>query len=378
LERPFYTDQAIFDLDMATIFERHWLFAALESELLEAGSFRTLEIGRSSIIVCRDRVGELRAFYNSCRHRGSQICDAERGRRMAFVCPYHHWAYDLSGKLVRAPNMPEDFDKATHGLRPVHLRAIGGLIFISLADDPPEIEPFAKAFEPAIAPHRLANARVAKEITLIERANWKLVWENARECDHCAGGHPELMKTLLHFNLEDPWSDPYIRAFWDRSEASGLPSVTQEGHGFRVGRLPLQPDQLSITMDGKPASTRRLGDWPDQAIGSLRFARYPSVFGHVHADYAILIQVMPLGPEETKVTCKWIVHGEAIEGRDYDLEHLLHVWRETNDQDRRFCERNQRGVNSKGYQPGPYAEPSEHGVWTFVDWYCDELESALT
>ena len=377
LDQAFYVDPEIFALDIELIIERHWHLVAFECELPEPGSFMTAQIARSSVIVCRDRSGQLRAFYNSCRHRGSAICDAPSGRRSTFLCPYHHWSYDLTGALLRAPNMGDDLDKRAYGLRPLHLRTIEGLIFVSLAEQPPDIAHFAATLSPALAPHRLARARVVEEIVLHEQANWKLVWENSRECDHCAGGHPELMRTLLHFNLEDPWSDPYIRSFWDRCEGSGLPSTTREGHGFRVGRLPLRPDQLSITLDGEPACRRRLGDWQSQDIGSLRFARFPSLFSHVHADYAIFVSVMPVGPQETRVTCKWLVHADAVEGRDYNREHLLHVWRETNDQDRRFCERNQRGINSKGYQPGPYAQPSEHGVWTFVDWYRSELESAL-
>src|SRR5207302_1138881 len=83
---------------------------------------------------------------------------------------------------------------------------------------------------------------------------------------------------------------PEINAFWQRCEASGLPSTTKEGQGFRVGRIPLNPGQLSITLDGRPASARRLGDWPEQDIGSLRWARYPSVFSHIHADYAIFVR----------------------------------------------------------------------------------------
>jgi Rieske 2Fe-2S family protein len=376
LEQAFYVDREIFDLESELIVERQWHFAGLECEIPRTGCFMTMQILRSSIIICRDRQGDLRAFFNSCAHRGSAICDAASGQRSTFVCPYHHWSYDLAGRLVRAPNMGADLDKAAHGLKPVHVAAIAGVIFVSLADEPPDLAAFRDALAPRLEPHKLASARVVKEITLTERANWKLVWENARECDHCAGGHPELMRTLRHFDLSDPWRDPEIRAFWERCEASSLPSVTCDGDGFRVGRVPLQPGELSITLDGKPAVARRLGDWPDQDIGSLRWARYPSVFSHVHADYAIFIQIMPVAPQETKVICKWAVHEEAVEGSDYDLERLLDVWRKTNEQDQQFCERNQRGVNSKGYRPGPYA-PSEHGVWTFVKWYLAEMQRGL-
>ncbi|WP_082767190.1 SRPBCC family protein [Bosea sp. PAMC 26642] len=183
------------------------------------------------------------------------------------------------------------------------------------------------------------------------------------------------MNTLLIFDFADPWSDPYIADFWTRCEATGLPSVTKDGEDFRVGRMPFKPGNLSITMDGQPAVAKRLGNWPDQDIGSLRFTHYPSMFCHIHADYAVIIQMLPKSAHETTVICKWIVPGDAVEGVDYDLERLVQVWRETNDQDRKLVERNQRGVRSIGYRPGPYAETSEHGVWTFVEWYARTMQN---
>lgn len=377
LPRAFYTDPAIFRLDMAEIFERRWIFAGLACEIATPGQFFTLTIGESSIIICRDRQMRVQAFFNSCRHRGSIVADAPCGKRSSFVCPYHQWSYDLTGKLLRAPNMDGVIDKARMGLKPVHVRDIGGLIYVCLAEDAPDIEAFAAALAPAAAPHRLDEAKVVHSITLHEQGNWKLVMENARECDHCQAGHPELMKTLLIFDFADPWADPSIAAFWTRCEASGLPSVTKDGADFRVGRMPFQPGNLSITMDGRPAVTKTLGDWADNDIGSLRFTHYPSMFGHIHADYAVVIQMLPVSATETSFICKWLVHKDAVEGVDYDIERLVEVWRETNDQDRRLVERNQRGVNSIGYQPGPYAEASEHGVWTFVEWYALTMREGL-
>lgn len=374
LPRPFYTDPEFFQLDMLAIFEARWIFAGLACQIREPGDFFTVDIGETSLIVSRDRDRQVRAFFNTCRHRGSIIVDQPCGHRSSFVCPYHHWSYDLAGRLVRGPNLDPAADKSQLGLRPVHIRDIEGLIYVCLADRAPDIEPLAAVLAPAAAPHALANGKVVHSVTLHERGNWKLVMENARECDHCQAGHPELMNTLLIFDFADPWNDPYIASFWQRCEAAGLPSVTRDGADFRVGRMPFKDGNLSITIDGKPAVVRRLGDWPEQDIGSLRFTHYPSMFGHIHADYAIVVQMLPKSAEETTVTCQWVVHSEAVEGVDYDLERLVQVWRETNDQDRRLVERNQRGVRSVGYRPGPYAEASEHGVWTFVEWYARTMQ----
>ena len=94
-------------------------------------------------------------------------------------------------------------------------------------------------------------------------------------------------------------------------------------------------------------------------------------------DHAIAFQVLPLGPQETLVTTKWVVHKDAVEGVDYDPEHLRIVWDATNDQDRQLAEQNQKGINSIAYQPGPYSETYEFGVVNFVRWYLETMKANL-
>src|SRR3954464_14265988 len=134
----FYNDPAIFALDMEAIFHRHWLFAGCTSEVEAPGQYLTVSIGPSSVIVVRGGDGELRGFFNTCRHRGFRICAAEQGTAKSFVCPYHRWTYRLDGTLAYAAWMPEDFDRARHSLKPVHVRTMSGAIYICLAEDPPD------------------------------------------------------------------------------------------------------------------------------------------------------------------------------------------------------------------------------------------------
>ncbi|HZN03763.1 MAG TPA: Rieske (2Fe-2S) protein, partial [Candidatus Polarisedimenticolia bacterium] len=95
LEAPFYTSQEVFDLDMAAIWTKHWLFVAAEAELPEPGDYVTVEIGSSSVIIVRDDDEDVRAFHNVCRHRGSRILDDACGSVGNLVCPYHHWTYNV-------------------------------------------------------------------------------------------------------------------------------------------------------------------------------------------------------------------------------------------------------------------------------------------
>ena len=375
LPGAFYTDPAIFELDLEAVFHRQWLFVAASCELREPGDFITTTIGRSPIVVLRDQHGEVRAYFNTCRHRGSKIVEAPCGRLRTLVCPYHLWTYKLSGELAHTRHMPADFDRSEFPLRPVHVRVVGGTVYVCLADEPPDFAPYAAAMAAQLAPHNLHGAKVAFASDLVERGNWKLVMENSRECYHCATAHRELMHSLLDiYDFADPGNADAITRHWAAWDAAGLPSGVADGPDYRAAQLPLTNDARSITMDGRLACTKPLGRAPDNAYGSLRWVHYPSTFNHALSDYAVLIRMLPLGPQETLVTTKFLVAADAVEGVDYDIAHLTTVWNATNDQDRMLVERNQAGVNSTGYRPGPYSPTLEAGIVKFVDWYCDVLD----
>ena len=104
-------------------------------------------------------------------------------------------------------------------------------------------------------------------------------------------------------------------------------------------------------------------------LGSMRILHLPHSWNHCMGDHIIVFTVWPISAQETVVTTKWLVHKEAVEGVDYDVQRMRTVWDATNDQDRRLAEENQRGINSTAYQPGPYSKTYEFGVINFVDWY---------
>jgi Rieske 2Fe-2S family protein len=378
LEGAFYTDPAIYELDLQAIFYREWIFAAATCELPEPGSYVTLTIGTSPILVLRDRDGAIRGFFNTCRHRGFKLCDAASGRTPTITCPYHRWTYRLDGTLAAAKHMGADFDPAEHGLLPVHTRVLGGTVYVCLAADPPDFAPYAADLAVQLAPHALDRAKVAATVDLVEQGNWKMVMENSRECYHCATGHKELMRTFLDiYDWTNPQEAADIRAYWSKWEGAGFgPSIT-EGPEYRGARLPLTGTAQSMTMDGLPACARRLGTGPADAYGSLRWVHYPSTFNHAINDFAVLIRMLPLGPEQTMITTKFLVDADAVEGVDYDIQRLVEVWNATNDQDKALVERNQEGVRSIGYRPGPYSPTLEAGVIKFVDWYCERLDAHL-
>ena len=378
LPQAFYNDPDLFELDLAAVFHKRWIFAGVECEIPSAGDYFTFSIGATPIVVVRDQSGAINAFYNTCRHRGSKICLAEKGAVRKLVCPYHQWTYDLSGQLVATGRMHEDFDRAQYPLRGVNVRAAGGTIYVCLADDPPDFDAYGPSIAPYLAPHDLSHAKLAHQTHVVVKGNWKLVMENSRECFHCPARHHELMHTFLaDYNFEEPGDDAFVHEFWERCAGLGLVSENNEGDDFRIVRLPLRHGALSSTIDGKAAVSRVLGTMPTNDAGSVRWVHFPSTFNHAFADYAILVRMLPVSPQETLFTTKWLVHRDAEEGRDYDLKSLTQVWDATNDQDKVLVERNQEGVNSAGYVPGPYSRHAEQGVIRFVEWYCGTLESHL-
>jgi Rieske 2Fe-2S family protein len=377
LERAFYTDPEIYAQDLENIFYREWLFAIPACQLTKAGSYAQLQIGAYNVILVKGSDGEIRAFHNSCRHRGSIICEGREGHVAKLVCPYHQWTYDLDGKLLWARDMGPEFNPSKHNLHPVHMRELAGLIYICLAETPPEFDSFADTARPYLEVHELQNAKVAYSSSIIEKGNWKLVWENNRECYHCAGTHPALCRS---FPLDpavagvsaDGSVPERLQAHFDKCEAAGAPSKFYMG-GFagqyRLARMPLQENAVSYTMDGKAATRRNLGRVTVPDAGTLLKFHYPSTWNHFLPDISMTFRVTPIGPQETEVTTYWLVNKDAVEGVDYDLKRLTEVWIATNDEDRQIVEDNQAGINSPAYVPGPYSPIMEDGVDQFVDWY---------
>ena len=375
LPRPFYTDPDYFQLDMETIWYREWLFVAHECELRDPGSYVTLQIGAYPILLVRDRDGQIRAFHNTCRHRGSRICSAPRGKTTRLVCPYHQWTYNHDGSLISARHMPKDIDKSAYGLKTVACELLEGCVYVCLAKHPKDFAPVAELAAPYLAPYGLKGLKVAHEHTIIEKGNWKLVWENNRECYHCLVNHPQLCKVFP----ENPAAtghagvaDPELDTLWTECEKAGLPSQYKADSTlqYRAVRTALVDGTSSYTASGRPAVNRPLSDrLTKEEIGALLLYHYPSNWNHFLRDHATTFRVLPISAEETAVTTKWLVHKDAVEGVDYTVPELTHVWTDTNDQDRRVVEENALGVRSPAYEPGPYSDAYEDGVMQFVDWY---------
>ena len=374
-----YNDVDAFDFDMEAIFRRSWIMVGFEVELPKAGAWMATSVGPWPILLTKDRDGAVHAFHNVCRHRGARICPPGKGVSPRLVCPYHRWTYELTGELAHAARMPDTFNKGDHGLTPIHVEAVAGALYVCLADEPPPIAEFRREMEPLLAAHNLKDAKLAFESVIIDKANWKLAMENARECYHCATGHPELAQSFpvgasAHFDFgEDRRQD----VFAERMAGFGLPVGPAEGDWWQAMRFTLNEGFKSMTVDGRHSVKKLMCDVGDGDIGSMRWSVEPHAFTHATADQLFMFSVVPVSPRETHVISKWLVHKDAVEGVDYTLDDLTRLWTVTNLQDRALVENNQMGVDSLGYRPGPYCADAEALAIRFVDWYCATARAYL-
>ncbi len=391
LEGAFYVDEEIFELDIAAIFSRHWIFVTTEAEVPEPGDYVTVDLGPSSVIILRDDDEQIRALHNVCRHRGSRLLHEDRGSVGNIVCGYHQWTYAADGTLMHAGQQPDCFDKARFGLKQVAVRSVEGLVFICFdADAPGDFDDFAAKVTPYLAPHRLRRTKVAAQEELVVHGNWKLMMENNRECYHCEVGHPELTCTFFptYGYAADkipkrllPAHARYLAAEDALERACserGIPfRLIEDLHGrptgYKLQREPLDGAGESYTRDGRAASRRLLGDLDTPRLGRLSMHCQPNSWFHFVSDHAITFTVLPLAVDRSLIRTTWLVHEDAVEGVDYDVATLTDVWHHTNEQDAVLVTRAHAGVGDPAYEPGPYA-PNEDHVDQFVTWYLERLK----
>ena len=351
----------------------------------EAGSYFLFELGGESIILVRGRDGEIRALANVCRHRGSRLCTAPAGRVAAFVCPYHAWTYGLDGRLRSRRAMPADFDPSRYGLKALRCEVFHGMIFINLDATAPELAAGLKAVNAGYEIYDLANTKVACRETYAVAANWKLAVENFMECYHCAPAHNEYARCHALQSVEDNAAlRPAMLA-----EAARLGYYTATvGESLDKGaadkgaadknavqcyyaRNALYAPFVTGSRDGKPLAPL-LGRISDYGGGVADVQIGPVSFGLLYADYAVLYGFAPRGIQATDMEITWLVNADAEQGRDYDLDQLTWLWRVTSEADKKIIADNQKGVNSRFYEPGPLLDMEEFTAG-FIQWYLAQI-----
>ena len=195
-----YTDPGFARLEHDNMWMKTWLLAGHVSELPETGRYFLFSQLEQSVIISRGKDGEIRAFHNSCRHRGSALLLEPQGRAMRFVCPYHAWGYSLEGELKSVPDQ-HDFpclNKAKSGLIPVRCEVNRGMIFLNFDDNAGPLDAFLASQSPQKEGYPLEKMVVKDRLLVEMNCNWKLALHNFLEIYHVATVHPKTLAPYLN------------------------------------------------------------------------------------------------------------------------------------------------------------------------------------
>ncbi|RWQ39880.1 MAG: aromatic ring-hydroxylating dioxygenase subunit alpha [Mesorhizobium sp.] len=356
-----YWDIDAHQRDLDAIWYRSWLLVCREADLAQPLAFRTFRVGTQEIVVLRDETGELRAFHNTCRHRGSQLCRESEGRLKArlITCPYHAWSYSLRGDLVRVPSksLPEGFDKADHPLYRVALSVWRGFVFVNLRED--AAGSAETSFDPAsgnLANWPLETLVSGHVLRKVMDCNWKIFWENFNECLHCPGVHKDLSRLVPIYGrgLMGRHDDPEWARYADNDapEFSGGLRAGAETWS-RDGRVhgPVFPELTSA----------------ERTAGQTYATHLPSMFIVGHVDYVRTVRLVPLGPEQTELTAEWLFSPEALADPTADIDNIVAFGRQVLEEDADICEVNQKGLRSMRHEAGVLM-PEEYELHRFHNW----------
>jgi glycine betaine catabolism A len=350
LPARYYTDPAWFERELESIHYGMWLHAGRLEELDAPGRYFVRSFGNASVIVLRDEGGAVRAFHNSCRHRGTRLCAQPEGKLAGRLqCAYHAWTYGLDGMLRSAPHMERvvGFREADYPLAPVAATSWDGHVFINLSPEPAPLAEQLAGLDLKFRPWRMEELRRVERRVYRLRANWKLVIQNYSECLHCPIAHP-LLNRQSHYMSGD--NEP--------------PQPTYLG-----GRMDLRPGVETLSHDGTRGGRACL---PGLGEADRRHVYYycvlPGLLLNLHPDYMLTFQIWPKAADATEVVCEWHFHPDEIGQPGFDPRGAIEFWDETNKQDWELSDLAQEGIGSRGYIPGPYSNREEllHALDRFV------------
>ena len=331
----YYTDESIFRQELERFFCKKWICAGRSEQLASAGSYFLCEVAGESIIVTRDSSGELRAFYNVCRHRGTRMCRESQGAFAARIqCPYHGWTYTLEGKLLGAPHMEgTGFKREDYPLHRVSADVWDGHIFLNLAERPEPLTAQLADLPEKFAAWRMGELRRYKRIDYDVKANWKLIVINYNECMHCPVLHPMLSGITDYLSGENDQPQPtYIGGSME----------------FRGGAK-------TMSTDGAIHRSYLPGLTETQRKQTFYYTIYPNLFLSLHPDYVMTHTLWPIAPNSTRVICEWHFHPEELAKPGFQGEDAVAFWDATNKEDWGISELSQLGISSRAYVPGPYS-----------------------
>jgi Rieske 2Fe-2S family protein len=345
LPRAAYVDPAVFAWEQANIFSG-WTCVGHAADLAGVGAQRAVGSGANGVLLVRgDDEGTIRAFANTCRHRGHELlpCGATAKRRN-IVCPYHSWSYRLDGRVRNAPGFDGPaFDAGEFGLTELRLVNWHGWLFTDPSGEDDEFAVHVAGLEDIVGPYRPEDLTVVARHSYELATNWKVIAENYQECYHCSTIHPELSR------ISPPTSGETLdlKGSW----MGGWMSMIDEA------------ETMSLTGRSGGVAIEGLSEREMRSV--MYLVGYPNLLVSLHPDYVMTHLMTPLAADRTHVECSWAFPRDVAAQPDFDASYAVDFWDLTNRQDWAACESVQRGLSSPHARPGPLA-PDEDGVYQFV------------
>jgi Rieske 2Fe-2S family protein len=335
LPGEYYLADEYFARERDAIFHREWFCVGRSEGLEEKGDYRLVNIAGESILLVRDKGGQIHAFHNVCRHRGSQLVPApgfeeQTGTFTAGIrCPYHSWNYRLSGELHSTPHL--EVDKSGMGLHQAEVDSWGGYLFVRLVPGGGTLADMLGPIPERVCRYPLDDLLVGHRIDYAVEANWKVILENYNECYHCSGVHPELCTVVPAFRQ------------------AGGQNLDWEGG------IPHREGAVTFTFSGTTSRAPFPGLNEDEKVRHKGELIYPNLMLSLAMDHAASFTLWPRGPARTDVVCEFLFHPTEIEDSEFDPTDATEFWDITNQQDWSICESVQRGMASRKFTTGYYA-----------------------
>ena len=363
LPARWFHDAEHYALEQKSILARNWIHVGRVNDLVPLTVKRVAVAGENLILV-KDLEGKINCFHNTCRHRGSELCLAEETKLKAklITCPYHEWAYDLSGHLVRIPyaTPTSDFRKEEHGLLRVNVKLWNGFIFVCLADTPPDFD-----LAPDLGVHALDNWPMADLVTghtYVEQMP--------------ATGKPS-GRTTMNACIARPAPGAlrgcaiYKQGVMASNELPGWTPEQDAGTRLKAGA---QTWSLNGQLCGPVFAT--LTD-EEHARGQTFVTLWPTMYIVAHVDYVRAVTLTPIGPETTELRAQWLFPEATVKAPGFDLENVTRFATLVMQQDAGGCAMNQRGLKSSAFNAGRLM-PQEFDVHAFHQWVRQQLPRRLT
>jgi phenylpropionate dioxygenase-like ring-hydroxylating dioxygenase large terminal subunit len=347
-----YTSEEFFRREVDTIFLKEWNFIGRADRVPNPGDYFTVTFTGVPVIIMRGRDGEVRAFANSCRHRGAAVLSGEGTCKRTFSCPYHSWTYDLEGKLLVAPEMDKTigFRPEDYSLVPVRLEQWAGFIFINFDTGARSLREFLGDIPEVLESYHFENMTCVRRVEYDLACNWKIYVENAMEAYHVATVHRStLSKQRGEFPTVEPSGGEWMAL---HKEHEGTRALLTGDTGFP--RIP--------TLAGKAAK------------GSYYPLIFPSTMFGCTTDCMWWLELHPISASRTRLIVGSCFLNETVARPDFDevVKRYYKRWDLSIPEDNEISALQQIGLSSPLSKPGrlSHAEPLVH---VFNNWVLDHV-----